>query len=145
MVKWAAATAATAALLVILFIQPPVSIGGAYVEVVPPDLALVGFTMSNLGLREVCIVGVEAPPGLAAEIHETEFNGTVAVMRTVDRVCVGPFATVRFGSLSYHVMLVGNITTVKEGVRLNLLLSDGRRVSITATRGVGGLHIHGSS
>jgi hypothetical protein len=36
------AAAAAAALAVLLFLQPPVAISGAYVEVVPPDLAIVG-------------------------------------------------------------------------------------------------------
>jgi|GEM_PF-650332 len=136
------AAAVATAFLIVLFVQPPVAVGGAYVEAVPPDLALVGFTISNWGLKEVCVVGVEAPPGLQAELHVTEFNGTLAVMRPVDRICVAPFSTVRFGSLTYHVMMVGNISLIKETVRLDLSLSDGRKITITATRGTGGIHIH---
>jgi len=34
--------AIAAALAVVLFLQPPVAVSGAYVEVVPPDLAIVG-------------------------------------------------------------------------------------------------------
>jgi len=33
----------------------------------------------------------------------------MAVMKTVDRVCAGPFSTVRLGSLTYHIMLVGDV------------------------------------
>jgi hypothetical protein len=45
------AIAAAAALAVLLFLQPPVAVSGAYVEVVSPDLAIVGFTFANWGLR----------------------------------------------------------------------------------------------
>jgi copper(I)-binding protein len=136
-----AVVAATAA--AVLFLQPPVSVGNSYVEVVPPDLALVGFTFANWGLRPVCITDVEAPPGLVAELHVTEFNGTVAVMKTVDEICVGPFSTVRFGSLTYHVMLVGNVSQIGKDVKIVLQLSDGRKIALTAVRGVGGVHVHG--
>jgi hypothetical protein len=34
--------AIAAALAVLLFLQPPVAVSRAYVEVVPPDLAIVG-------------------------------------------------------------------------------------------------------
>jgi len=108
---------------------------------VPPDTAIVGFTFANWGLREVCIVGAEAPAGLKAELHMTEFNGTLAVMKTVDRICAGPFSIVRVGSLSYHIMLIGNVSQIGNGVRLELILSDGRRLTVTAPRGVGS-HIH---
>jgi copper(I)-binding protein len=99
-----AVVAATTAAAV-LFLQPPVSVGNSYVEVVPPDLALVGFTFANWGLRPVCITGVEAPPGLAAELHVTEFNGTMVVMKTVDEICVGPFLhrPIRLPHLPRHV------------------------------------------
>jgi hypothetical protein len=56
------AAAAAAALTVLLFLQPPVAISRAYVEVVPPDLAIVGFTFANWGLREVCIAGLKPRP-----------------------------------------------------------------------------------
>ena len=82
------------AVVVLLVVQPPVVMSDAYVDVVPPDTAIVGFTFANWGLRPVCITGVEAPPGLAAELHVTEINGTMAVMKTVDEICVGPFSTV---------------------------------------------------
>jgi len=134
--------AAVAVFLMAILLQPPVALSGAYVEVVPPDLALVGFTLSNWGFREVCVVGVEAPLGLQAELHVTEFNGTRAAMRPVDRICVAPFSTVRFGSLTYHVMLVGNVSLIKDSIKLDLSLSDGRKITITATRGTGGVHIH---
>jgi copper(I)-binding protein len=137
------AAAAAAALAVLLYLQPPVAVGGAYVEVVPPDLAIVGFTFANWGPREVCIVGVEAPAGLRAELHVTELNGTLAVMKTVDRVCAGPFSTVRLGSLTYHIMLVGDAAQIGDELRLQLVLSDGRRIPVAATRGTGGVHIHG--
>jgi copper(I)-binding protein len=137
------AAAVAAALTVLLFLQPPVAVGGAYVEVVPPDLAIVGFTFANWGPREVCIVGVEAPAGLRAELHVTEFNGTLAVMKTVDRVCAGPFSTVRLGSLTYHIMLVGDVAQIGDEIRLQLVLSDGRRIPVAAARGTGGVHIHG--
>jgi copper(I)-binding protein len=137
------AIAAAAALIVLLFLQPPVAISRAYVEVVPPDLAIVGFTFANWGLREVCIAGVEAPAGLRAELHLTEFNGTLAVMKTVDRVCAGPFSTVRLGSLTYHIMLVGDVAQIGDEVRLQLVLSDGRKIPVAAARGTGGVHIHG--
>ena len=136
-----AVVAATAA--AVLFLQPPVSVGNSYVEVVPPDLALVGFTFANWGLRPVCITGVEAPPGLAAELHVTEFNGTMVVMKTVDEICVGPFSTVRLGSLTYHVMLIGNVSQIGKDVKIVLQLSDGRKIALTAVRGVGGVHVHG--
>jgi copper(I)-binding protein len=137
------AAAVAAALTVLLFLQPPVAVGGAYVEVVPPDLAIVGFTFANWGLREVCITEVKAPAGLRAELHVTEFNGTLAVMKTVDRVCAGPFSTVRLGSLTYHIMLVGDVAQIGDEIRLQLVLSDGRRIPVAATRGTGGVHIHG--
>jgi len=137
------AAAVAAALAVLLYLQPPVVVGGAYVEVVPPDLAIVGFTFANWGLREVCITEVEAPAGLRAELHVTEFNGTLAVMKTVDRVCAGPFSTVRFGSLTYHIMLVGDVAQIGDELRLQLVLSDGRRIPVAAARGTGGVHIHG--
>jgi copper(I)-binding protein len=137
------AAAVAAALAVLLFLQSPVAVSGAYVEVVPPDLAIVGFTFANWGLREVCIAGVEAPAGLRAELHVTEFNGTLAVMKTVDRVCAGPFSTVRFGSLTYHIMLVGEVAQIGDELRLQLVLSDGRRIPVAAARGTGGVHIHG--
>ena len=137
------AIAVAAALAVLLYLQPPFVVGGAYVEVVPPDLALVGFTFANWGPREVCIVGVEAPAGLRAELHLTEFNGTMAVMRAVDRICAGPFSTVRLGSLTYHIMLVGDVAQIGDELRLQLVLSDGRRIPVAAARGTGGVHIHG--
>ena len=137
------AAAVAAALAVLLYLQPPVAISRSYVEVVPPDLALVGFTFANWGPREVCIVGVEAPAGLRAELHLTEFNGTMAVMRAVDRICAGPFSTVRLGSLTYHIMLVGDVAQIGDEIRLQLILSDGRRIPVAAARGTGGVHIHG--
>jgi copper(I)-binding protein len=137
------ATVIAAALAVLLYLQPPVAVSGAYVEVVPPDLAIVGFTFANWGLREVCIAEVEAPAGLSAELHVTEFNGTLAVMKTVDRVCAGPFSTVKFGSLAYHIMLVGDVAQISDEIRLQLVLSDGRRIPVAAARGTGGVHIHG--
>jgi hypothetical protein len=45
------AIAAAAALAVLLFLQPPAAVSRAYVEVVSPDLAIVGFTFANWGLR----------------------------------------------------------------------------------------------
>jgi copper(I)-binding protein len=135
-----AVVAATAA--AVFFLQPPVSVGNGYVEVIPPDLALVGFTFANWGLRPVCITGAEAPPGLVAELHLTEFNGTMVVMKTVDEICVGPFSTVRLGSLTYHVMLVGNVSQIGKDVKIVLQLSDGRKIALTAVRGVGGVHVH---
>ena len=137
------AAAAAAALAVLLFFQPPVAISGAYVEVVPLDLAIVGSPSPTGASGEVCIVGVEAPAGLRAELHVTEFNGTLVVMKTADRVCAGPFSTVRLGSLTYHIMLVGDVAQIGDEIRLQLALSDGRRIPVAAARGTGGVHIHG--
>ncbi len=109
----------------------------------PPDLAIVGFTFADWGLREVCIVGVEALAGLSAELHVTEFNRNLAVMKAVDRVCAGPFSTVRLGSLTYHVMLVGDVAQIGDEIRLQLVLSDGRRIPVAAARGTSCVHIHG--
>jgi copper(I)-binding protein len=67
----------------------------------------------------------------------------MAVMRTVDRICAGPFSTVRLRSLTYHIMLVGDVAQIGDEIRLQLVLSDGRKIPVAAARGTGGVHIHG--
>jgi len=126
------------AVVVLLVVQPPVVISNAFVDVVPPDSAIVGFNFANWGLREVCIVGVKAPAGLEVELHRTEFiNGTIAIMKEVNRICAGPFSTVRVGPLSYHIHLIGNVSQIGNSVTLELILSDGRRLTVTAPKGAG--------
>jgi copper(I)-binding protein len=137
--KWAVKLAVLLALFLIpaavLVVQLPVAVSNSYVEVVPPDTAVVGFTLTNLGLRQVCITSVSAPPGTHAEMHVTEFNGTFAVMKTVDKVCVGPLSAVRFGSLTYHIMLTGDVNAVRNGAVIQLTLDDGRVVEVKTPLG----------
>lgn len=110
-------------------------------EVVPPDLATAGFVAANWGLRPVCIVAVKTPPGLNAELHVTQLNGTVAAMVKVDKVCIQPFSSVRFGSLTYHIMLMGNVSVIGDGIKMGIVLDDGRTIEIYAPRSTGG-HVH---
>jgi hypothetical protein len=40
-------------------------------------------------------------------------------------------------------MLVGNVSQIGKDVKIVLQLSDGRKIALTADRGVGGVHVHG--
>jgi hypothetical protein len=64
-------------------------------------------------------------------------------MKTAERVYADPFSTAKFGSLVRYIMLVGDVAQIGDEIRLQLVLSDGRRIPVAAARGTGGVHIHG--
>ena len=131
------ALAAFAVAAFLVFTKPYVK--DAYFAFVPPDMGMVLFTFVNPSPRPVCIVGVSVG-GRPAELHKTEFNGTHAAMVPVDRVCAGPFSTLQFTTLGYHVMFYGNASRVADVV---LRLDDGSAISFVAElREAGGVHVH---
>ncbi|MCS7118088.1 MAG: copper chaperone PCu(A)C [Thaumarchaeota archaeon] len=79
--------------------------------------------LRNNGFMSDCVIGVEVHGetkdgkrvDLESELHTTVMEGNVMRMIKVDRVCVGPFSTVRMRGAEgegYHVMVFGEIEKV---------------------------------
>jgi len=131
------ASAAFVVAAFLVFAKPYVK--DAYLAFVPPDMGMVLFTFVNPSPRPVCIVEISVD-GRPAELHKTEFNGTHAAMVPVDKVCAGPFSTLQFTTLGYHVMFYGNVSRVAD---VMLRLDDGSAISFVAElREAGGVHVH---
>lgn len=133
------ALAVAAAVGYIALVKPYVK-DASYIATAP-DTAMAVFTFVNPTPFTVCITGAEVlkPPGVLAELHVTEINGTLVAMRPIDKVCAAPFSAVKFTHFGYHLMLTGNITG---DVEIRLRLSNGEDLVFAAARTQLEIHIH---
>ncbi|AEA12561.1 hypothetical protein TUZN_1081 [Thermoproteus uzoniensis 768-20] len=120
-----------AAVLAYLYARPTLLITSPYAELSPPDLGLVGFTAFNLGLRPVCITSIGGlPPGFLYQFHRAVVNGDVVAMEVTDKICIGPLSSVRLGEASYHIMIEGNITSLRL-LNLTLVADNGQLIRLS--------------
>jgi periplasmic copper chaperone A len=133
----------TAVLLVVLALYgaalaqaaAPLQASDAWLRATPGiQVAAVYLTLSNHGTQALSVVGVHCPLAAQAMIHETQLNGTTSSMRPHESVVVAPGSSVRLAPGGLHVMLMDLKHALQAGeeVPLELLLSDGSKVAVTA-------------
>ena len=91
----------------------------------PPNAPTVAayFVIHNTGSTTDRLLSADTPIAGGAELHQHVMQGDLMKMQPVTDVVVAPGATVTFGPMAYHVMLV-DITD-------RSLLQDGKRFPMT--------------
>ncbi len=121
-----------AVILGFLTLNPMILVEEPY-SVMGHGSAAIYLRIRNIGLRELCIVGVEViePPNLVAMLHATVVEDGVAKMKPVERVCAAPLGTIELRRGGYHVMIGGELGETKS-FKIRLILSDGHILVVNA-------------
>jgi copper(I)-binding protein len=113
----------------------PLQASDAWLRATPgTQVAAAYLTLTNHGTQALTVVAVHCPLAAQAMIHETRLSGTTSTMRPHESVLVAPGSSVRLAPGGLHVMLMGLQHALRAGeeVPLELLLSDGSKLAVTA-------------
>lgn len=102
----------------------------AWVRSTVPGQKVAGAFMRLESASAVSLVGGSSAAARAVEIHETVMDGTIARMRPVPRIDVGPGKPAELKPGGLHVMLIDIVRPLAKGDRVPLSLvyeSGGRK------------------
>ncbi|MCL1076693.1 copper chaperone PCu(A)C [Parashewanella spongiae] len=114
-----------------------VKIDDAWIRAMPPTSRVVPIylTMENTGSKTVSLTAISSPRGYV-EIHQTLMKDGMMRMQQVDKVDISAGGKSKLEPAGFHGMLMNftdGVPAKGESVPLTLTLSNGDKVSITAT------------
>ncbi len=105
-------------------------------------------SVMNHGAAADRLMAISTPAAASAELHTTVMDGDVMKMEAVESLEIAPMATVEMKPGGLHVMLTGLKSPLKEGEKIELVLTFEKagevRVEVPVGAVAAGGHDHGS-
>ena len=127
--------AGIAALALLIFATPAkaaVTVGNAWLRLLPANLPAAGyFDLHNGGDKSVSLTGAYSPACGMLMLHKSETVGGTMRMEDVASIEAAPRATLKFAPGGYHLMCMDPSPALKPGAHtaVTLIFSDGAKVT----------------
>jgi periplasmic copper chaperone A len=136
--------AATAASPPAAAAAPSLRIDEAWVRWLPAGVPLAGYlTVTNVGDAPVTLLGASSPAFGEVSLHRSIESGGQVRMSPVERLTVGPHASLKFAATGYHLMLMQPSAPLEPQARVTIVLRFEGGASLAVpfeVRGAGAAH-----